>query len=147
MRVTNWDAVATSAPLDRQASIVRDGSGDTWDHEVHPQIDHWKAPPLPLAKKPDALEDLTGKRWGRLVVVRFHGKREGKNAPLCWLVRCACGDYETRRYATALKATPEDACVICAKAERLRQRASLPPSKKQFRKQRAAFARIVGERP
>lgn len=146
MRTMNFDAIATAAPLNREASTVRDGSGDQWDFSPVEQIDHWKAPPLPTHPRPDALPDLTGKKLGRLTVVRFHGYREGKNAPAVWLVRCPCGDYETRRHKTVVRAAdPDDCCVICKKAEALRKRAMRPPSKKDKRRQAAAFAKIVGE--
>lgn len=146
MRTTNFDVIAASAPLNREASVARDGSGETWGFEVHEQISHWKAPPLPTHRRPHGMSDLSGRSFGLLKVLRFHGYREGKNAPALWLVRCSCGDYETRRHAKLVKGgDPNDRCVVCKKAEALRKRASRTPTKKDLRRQRAAFARIVGE--
>lgn len=150
MRTMNFDAIAASAPLDRAASVVRDGSGDQWAPAVNDlTMDHWSAPPLQTHPKPNALADLSGARLGRLTVVRFHGYREGKNAPPMWLVRCSCGDYEARRNTTVLKrlahAEPDDCCALCLKADQLRKRNSSAPTKSQLRKQRKAFNRIVSE--
>lgn len=95
MRTTNFDAIAAAAPLDRQASVVRDGSGDLWSGKVKPTTRHWDAPPPPEAARPDHVEDFAGRQVHRLTVVRYHGKRKGGGH--WFLVRCACGDYELRR--------------------------------------------------
>jgi hypothetical protein len=146
MRTSNFEALATAAPLNREASVVRDGSGDTWTQTIPEQMDHWTAPPLPLSPRPDNIEDLTGKVFGRLTVIRFHGSREGKHARPVWLVRCLCGDYETRRHKTLQKAAnPDDACLICTKAEQLRKRGAKTTSGAYRRKAAAAFAKITGE--
>ncbi len=111
MRTTNFDVIAASAPLNREASVARDGSGETWGFEVHEQISHWKAPPLPTHRRPHGMSDLSGRSFGLLKVLRFHGYREGKNAPALWLVRCSCGDYETRRHAKLVKGGDADSWV------------------------------------
>ncbi len=111
MRTTNFDAIATSAPLDRQASVVRDGSGDSFDGRVPDWHSHWKAPPLPEAIRPANCPDLSGTRAGRLTVIRYHGRNPKKGSK--WLVRCTCGDYEIR-YAPAIKRASEDhKCQAC----------------------------------
>lgn len=146
MRTMNFDVIATSAPLNREASVVRDGSGDTWDFQPPPQMEHWKAPPLPVGRRPETIADLTGRVFGRLTVIRFHGKPEGKNALNGWLVRCVCGDYEVRTNKTLKKAAnPNDCCCVCAKADRLKERAARTPTKRDLKRQRASFRRIVGE--
>ena len=111
IRTTNFDALAASAPLDRQASVVRDGSGEGWEGRVPAFVDHWKAPPAPLCAKPEEIPDLTGRRIGRLTVVRFHRRKNGGQ----WLVRCDCGDYEVRRSSviTDFKGTLEACCHAC----------------------------------
>lgn len=96
MRTTNFDALAASAPLDRQASVVRDGSGDLWEAKIKETTPHWDCPPPPLAERPDWVVDVTGQVVDRLTVVRYHGKR--KAGGHWFLVRCACGAYELRRH-------------------------------------------------
>lgn len=95
MRTTNFDAIAASAPLNREASTVRDGSGDLWEPQIKATTLRWDAPPVPEAKMPAHVVDLSGRQIGRLTVVRYHGKR--KSGGHFWLVRCSCGDYELRR--------------------------------------------------
>lgn len=123
MRVTNWDAVAAAAPLDAQASMVRDGSGDHWEAKIPQHYQRWATPPAPEAVFPFSNGvDLTGRFMGRLQVVRYHapGKEGGR-----WLVRCPCGYYELRR-AKAIKANQnaDHACFECERVNVLRKRAS-----------------------
>ena len=116
MKTTNWDAVAASAPQDRQASVIRDGSGDLWAPKVSETSHHWDAPPPPLAERPEWVVDRTGEVIDRLKVVRYHGKR--KSGGHWFLVRCTCGAYELRRdkfFATRPQRTEgqEHACEAC----------------------------------
>jgi hypothetical protein len=114
MRTTNFDTIAAAAPLDRQASVIRDGSGDLWEAKIGEHVPHWSAPPLPECAKPEAAEDLEGRPIGRMVVVRYHGG--GRVNGSRWLCRCACGDYELRS-SKAIKrnANPEHGCAKCDK--------------------------------
>lgn len=146
MKTTNWDAVAASAPLDAQASVVRDGSGDLFETKINAGAQaHWKAPPPPLASKPNAgLPDLTGHRFGRLVVVRFHGATSKNNPVPTWLVRCACGDYELRRTKTILNpGDPDDCCLECRAVRILQKRASAPNNRKARRKAAALLDQLA----
>lgn len=114
MRTTNFDVIAASAPLNREASVVRDGSGDQYEGKAPEYHAHWKAPPLPEDQfRPETGgEDMTGVRFGRMVVVRYH-RRHPRLRVAQWLVRCACGDYELRR-TRAIKAAQEDhKCQVC----------------------------------
>lgn len=95
MRTTNFDAIAASAPLNRQASVVRDGSGDLYDPALPDGTEHWKAPPLPEAVMPPDTVDLSGRKVGRCTVVRYHRPHPTqKSVGAQWLIRCVCGDYE-----------------------------------------------------
>lgn len=111
MRTMNFDAIAAAAPLDRQASTVRDGSGDLWAPPEEEGRLHWKAPPVPTAERPENAEDLTGLPFGRgMKVIAYFGSIKG-NAR--WIVRCACGDYELRRAKAIKNATPDHCCHDC----------------------------------
>lgn len=117
MRTMNFDAIAASAPPDRQASTVRDGSGDLFTVAIPDDREHWEAPPLPEADMPEVIEDLTGRMIGRMTVVRYHGRRAGQGA---WLVRCCCGDYEVRRGSSIRRnAQPDHACIECNHLQRI----------------------------
>ena len=113
MRTTNFDAIAAAAPLDRSASVVRDGSGDAYEGKVPSWHEHWTAPPLPEGRFSgrNGGDDLTGVRFGRgMVVVRYH--RSHRNGAQ-WLVRCPCGDYELRRSKAVRSADDEHVCQAC----------------------------------
>lgn len=132
MRTTNFDAIATAAPLDRQASVVRDASGDLFEGKVPIWHVHWTAPPLPEGSRPRFCPDMTGAKAGRLTVVRYHRSHPKKGAQ--WLVRCVCGDYELRCTAALKTPHPDHKCEACAyfeKAKRWREegRAGLTTAK------------------
>ncbi len=63
------------------------------------------------------VKDITGKRYGRLMVLGFsHGE---KNKPKYWLCRCDCGAEKAVAYSTLTnKMIPEPSCG-CYKRERL----------------------------
>jgi len=94
LRTTNYDAISAAAPLDAQARLVRDGSGDQWQGRIPADVEHWRAPPLPEAPLPSGVRNLAGLSVGRLTVVRYHRTHPKRGAR--WLVRCQCGDYEVR---------------------------------------------------
>jgi hypothetical protein len=133
----NFDAVAAATPLDRTASTVRDGSGDLWEAKFRGEQKHWKAPPPPEGALKAGMPDYTGRTFGRLTVVRFHGF-SGQSTPVAvWLVRCACGDYEVRRAKTIGKAlggaVPQDhehSCMACRDVQLLQRRAAKPSTTK-----------------
>jgi hypothetical protein len=112
VRTTNFDALAASAPLDRQASTVRDGSGDLWTPNVKVACAHWDAPPPAEKPLPSGQEDRAGQRFGRFTVVRYHTSSKATGSK--WLVRCACGEYEIRS-SKAVKnpANTDDCCTLC----------------------------------
>lgn len=153
-RTTNFDAVAAASPLNREASTIRDGSGDLWDDEAKGQS-HWKAPPEPTHKLAKGAPDYTGLRMGRLVVVRFHGL-SGKSTPRpVWLVRCVCGDYEVRRaesigkwLAQEVHPFEEPSCEVCRRVQVLQRRTAKPAKIARRKADEALLDRIAaGGRP
>lgn len=48
---------------------------------------------------PKRREDLTGKRFGRLVVLGFHGHNKGGQA--IWVCKCDCGNISNVRVLMA----------------------------------------------
>lgn len=121
MRTTDFDAIAASAPLDRQASVVRDGSGDQFVGRIPRDVEHWTAPPLPEAARPAQVKDLSGLAVGRMTVVRYHRSHPKRGAR--WLVRCRCGDYEVRSTPALTGAcAPERLmCCLCEQVELMRR--------------------------
>lgn len=112
MRTMDFDRIATAAPLDRQASVARDGSGDLWQAKVPEWHAHWNAPPLAERPMPPQTPDLSGRKFGRLTVIRYHRAHKHKGAQ--WLVRCTCGAYELRCTAVIkAEANPDHCCQAC----------------------------------
>lgn len=126
MRTTDFDRLATSAPLNTDAAMARDAaSRDHWEAKIPEHHARWPAPPAPLAVfNRENGTDLTGRVMGRVTVVRYHapGSRGGR-----WLVRCTCGYYELRS-AAAIKANKagdgDHCCYECERVKVLRKRAS-----------------------
>lgn len=152
VRTTNFDAIATATPLNREASTVRDGSGDLWSAKIKFPERHWSAPPPPLAKRPKNVADKTGVQIDRLRVVQYHGR--APNRAHLWLVRCACGDYELRRdkFVTTrpvLTEGNEHACQACDYLRKIKWHAKNAGSGLGRMKEDAALLdRIAaGERP
>lgn len=145
IRTTNFDAIAASAPLDRQASVVRDGSGDQWENQhMSTQAQHWKAPPLPTHRRPHNTPDYTGAKIGRMTIVSFHGYSGKSNPVAVWLARCACGDYEVRRADTIKRnANPDACCMPCQRAAAICSRDTT--SKSYRRKAGALLDRLARE--
>jgi hypothetical protein len=114
LRTTDFDRIASSAPLNTTASVVRDSPGEHWspqpkDDRIHSDV------PIPCARLPAGAADLTGLRTGRLVIIGYHSRRK-KNGRM-WVVRCQCGAYEVRK-ASKLTAerppgAPELTCMDC----------------------------------
>jgi hypothetical protein len=71
------------------------------------------------------IENLTGKKFGRFVVMGLYqseprgGSQGRKNI---WLVRCACGDYESRTTkAVKNPSNKEDRCLECRHTLKLKK--------------------------
>lgn len=146
-RTMDFDAIAAAAPLNREASSVRDGSGEGWADRHNPAGQaHWKAPPPSLDTLRPGAPDFTGQRFGRLTAVRFFGATSKKNPEACWLVRCACGDYELRRVKTLRRAgDPDDCCMECKALKALQSRAKKTTTRAGRRKSAALLDRIAAE--
>lgn len=108
----NYATLATSAPINADAAKIRDGGGEHYVSRKKFSGDHWTAP-QPLRPVPWNCPDLTGKKLGRLTVVGLlDGSRHAKGAR--WLVRCTCGDYESRRSkALTNPKNAGDRCDVC----------------------------------
>lgn len=104
-------------PVDRTAAnVLRKGVRYVFktvkNTLVGPPKPHGNKPPM-LPKKPH-YEDITGRRYGRCVVVRFHkynwNRPNGKR--LQWQCRCDCGNYFLA-YGYRLRNAKEGAKMKC----------------------------------
>lgn len=109
-----WEKLAVSRPVNKTAATVAGGTSQARAPVaiVPESRQHWQTPPRTIQIEPNEA-DLTGRRFGRMVVVGKFSRGEGKLKPT-WLVRCACGDYETRKSrAINNPINTDDKCVQC----------------------------------
>ena len=125
MRTTNFDRLATSAPLNADAAIARDGvSNDHWEAKIGSTVNRWIAPPAmkPMSDMSDIgramCAELVGARFGRLRVLGIWADGNRKKGA-SWVVRCDCGYYEARK-ANSLRAGTATCCTACDRLDQLR---------------------------
>lgn len=129
MKGVDWDALAAAAPLNRDASIARDGSGEIFTPLKRglKERQFTEIPPLRAHPPDPGFVDMTGRKIGRLTVVGYLGK--GHKGAL-WLVRCACGAFERRVTRTLKRSAVDgrnDRCGECGYLDELRNgRVNLP---------------------
>lgn len=121
MKTVDYDALASSAPINKDAAVARDGRGESYSLKVD-ENQRRSRTPIPTRPIPKYIqEDLTGREFGRLKVMGLAVKTDGKNARDVWAVRCVCGTYETRRAGGLLKGATT-ACLECARLHAIRSR-------------------------
>ena len=114
------DFLFTHKPVNKTASRVLSG-GEHYEPRKKLNQFHSIAPlPTKSFSGPKSL-DLTGAKFGRFTVIGFLGKSKAR--PGLWLVRCACGHYETRR-SPAIKNPDnhDDCCSYCRNLKDLKRR-------------------------
>lgn len=124
----HFDAKANSKPVNIQAMrVTRKGVRYEYDapdklgltkDQSHKTITqpHWYAPPKTLPPPPDI--NLIGYGFGSFVVVGYLGSKRDKGR---WLVKCTCGDYETRTSKSARSpANDMDCCERCRHTAQLK---------------------------
>jgi hypothetical protein len=120
---SSLDLIITSTPVNKTAALVVSGKAEHWEPKRKITQLHWDAPPKcePL---PKGVTDLSGFKIGRLVVARYFTSHRKTGS--IWLVRCACGAYETRR-TNALENpnNTDDCCNKCRALESARKRYSI----------------------
>lgn len=124
MKAVNWDALTTSAPINKDAALARDGGGEAPMAPANYPGARSHAP-LPTRRVPHGTTDRTGARFGRLVVIGLHLRSNddrGRWSRDAWVVRCDCGTYETRRSETVDAAREDACCADCVKLTQMRQR-------------------------
>ena len=113
--MSHYERLAGLRPANKTAAIVTQARGESWgDSEVFDQV-HADTP-LEIKARPIEAKDLSGLRFGRLVVLGYYGS--GARGSL-WVVRCVCGAYETRAGRTIVRHfhsnCSEDRCRSCVR--------------------------------
>lgn len=113
-----WDKIGALTPT-TDAAIASSG-GDHWEAKVDLGARWHSHAPLPMKPFDGLGRDFTGARFGSLTVLGLVGSddRTGAWKLRAWVVRCVCGDYETRRQKSIRKSvvasSVDDACGICS---------------------------------
>ena len=119
------ERIVTSEPVDSMAARVMQ-RGETWEPDIRDVATFIRsADPIPTRTFTGPRhQDLTGTRFGRLLVTGWFGTHNPKK-PSLWVCRCACGDYELRRSrAVTNLSNAADACKDCRHLEFLKRRDS-----------------------
>jgi hypothetical protein len=125
------EKIIISIPINRMAAIVT-SKGVEFRIENKDKKRTFNENILPVKKIDDALKnsdsfiDLTGSRFGSLTVVGLYDKpwRVKKSSYGLWVVRCVCGNYETRTsraIKNQLKLNYDDACCLCLKYRKIQK--------------------------
>lgn len=106
--------------MNKTAAVVT-GKGIHYEPDVNIVNAHWDVPQATI-RCPKPSDELAGRRFARFVVVGLLPTKI-KNSNANWLVRCACGDYETRK-AKAIRnpANVDDCCTKCKYLRYLKRR-------------------------
>lgn len=116
MKTVAWDKVISSAPLNKDAAIARDGGGASWAPEKQLESSFVRShAPIPVKPRDHTwMVDLTGLKVGKLTVLGVADFADRKG-PAAWVVRCVCGYYETRKAKTLRKPSyaEQAACSEC----------------------------------
>lgn len=124
---TDWSAIITSAPLNKDAAVARDGKGEEFIPRKNLESPGFLRRDAPFKTKPypgRALgkEDLTGQRFNKLTVIGYLAEQPSNNSGR-WVVRCVCGYYEIRK-GKALKSPKYQeraSCSLCDYNKELRE--------------------------
>ena len=128
-----YDRILGARPVNKTAGVVM-AKGVHWTPQMKHQPGHrsYDAPPpcIPAESYPTGtgFVDLRGAEFGRFRVIGYMGRLDPKKTGKAqWLVRCACGTYETRtKRAIENPANGHDACRECLHLQRLKRSAARP---------------------
>lgn len=120
----DWDRILAAAPLNAEAARVTGESREPCGFrkpvtDIHLQDGPHALRPVP-SPLPPQFEDLTGRRFGHLVVRGLAAGLVKTSGGAPWAVRCDCGTYTVRR-SVGLKTGRSTACTECTHAEQVRQ--------------------------
>ncbi len=156
MRTTNYDALATLAPLDATAATVRDATGEHWDAPVSEGDLQWDICPKLVEifeshTENATFENLTGRRFGRLTVrglldyeaagVARHEKKGGR-----WVCRCDCGEFTAKFRKALITARHEQRCRKCDYLDHIKWRASQRNTSTSRGQEAARLDKLAGAR-
>lgn len=110
-------------PVDRTASRVT-STGEHYEPEVSKANAYDSDLPIVVLVTPYHIDNLVGKRTGRLTVIGYHGARINSAGEVIhhrWVVRCDCGRWTVRR-SRAIKSpkVADDCCDTCAHFRRVK---------------------------
>jgi hypothetical protein len=117
-----FEKLAGRVAVNKQSAQSAFGSGTHYTPKYNPSR-MTSADPLPIKPIPDNCDaaELVGVKYGRLTVLGLHDRPT--TGPANWVVRCVCGNYETRKAKTIRKRDMASAeCEHCEHRRRLQKR-------------------------
>ncbi len=122
----NYDFIATGSPVNGTASRVLQ-KGEHYEPQIRIDHAHSRSPLPGKDFEGEENDNLVGRIFGRFTVVGYAGRKRPKKAWMVhkdylWVVRCSCGDYETRWTRSFLnKKNVDDKCAYCDELAYLRK--------------------------
>jgi hypothetical protein len=112
-------------PVDKEAALVGAGVGECYIETRGKRLTF--ATPPPITSRPKYIENLTGRKYGRITVIGYsHMRKINGKTPFhhYWVVKCVCGNYEHRKGSSirrTIKKKTGDMCKHCALSERRKE--------------------------
>jgi hypothetical protein len=112
--------ILSSTPADRTAAIVT-SKGCSYEPNIKINFQHSDLPiPIRPVRKSESYSttftNLTGHKYGWMIVVgiaRIESSNNHHGKGLLWVVKCVCGNYETRHTSSIKKSSGKDKCAEC----------------------------------
>jgi hypothetical protein len=131
----DYDFVYTAKPVNAEAAkALQKGE----QYESKKKITQVSAE-VPIATSPfpgKKVDDLTGRSVGRFTVIGYKGggSSSAKQCGCLWVVRCACGRYETRRTKSIKNyKNVADCCQYCKEIQYMQRHQYWKESKSQIK--------------
>ncbi len=105
------EKIALSKPIDKTAANVI-SEGEEYNFEVRDKTIMRLTPIRCGSFKGRSQDDLTGRIFGRLLVVGFRAKKGG-NSHGRWVCKCTCGYFIVKKSKSLRKSILEPMCLEC----------------------------------
>lgn len=131
LKQTDWGAVTTAAPMNKDAALARDGRGVSFDMPPKAKQNAFDAPFPTTEFTGHSYHNLTGQRFQKVVVLGVRAKRRHGDEHITWVCRCDCGRYCNYK-ASKLRERQAAGLCMCSECEYLESvKAGTHPTKEQ----------------
>lgn len=135
IRTVDFDRLATSVPLNKQAAQDYNATGEAPQSRDRGPCEVFLAPPAGRPT-PSGVQDFAGCRFGNAKSIHLRARQpgDGKNRVASWVMRCDCANFYLRNHRRLVETPPGapiEECPVCT-----RDRAALSRGKGADRKLR-----------